>query len=153
MGKSNSTLTDRLILPLIVAVLGGVIVWWLTTVVLPGSASKQIDLNNEALTCQQIERDFPQTLDAVKAKFGLPSSWDNFRLVYENCGSIANGFIFEGTVEFSIQTSPGGCIDSYSGAYFSDKPTSTSFGGLRVYNGTVRATGVTYRVAWCEKTR
>jgi hypothetical protein len=100
--------------------------------------------------CETIKTAFPQTLEEVRAKFGLPANGRNFRLVYEECGATATGFIFEGDTEFELSVPEGGCIDSYSGAYFSEQPVSESFGGLRVYGGTVRATGMTYQVAWCE---
>jgi len=102
------------------------------------------------LKCETIKTIFPQTLEKVRAEFGLPASGRNFRLIYEECGATATGFIFEGDIEFELQVPKDGCIDSYSGAYFSEQPVSESFGGLRVYSGIVRATGMTYRMAWCE---
>jgi hypothetical protein len=104
----------------------------------------------KSLKCDTIKTAFPQTLEEVRVKFGLPTNSGNFRLIYEECGAIATGFIFEGDTEFELSVPEGGCIDSYSGAYFSEQPVSHSFGGLRVYSGIVRATGMTYRVAWCE---
>lgn len=104
----------------------------------------------KASKCETIKSTFSQSLEGVRARFSLPSGERNFRLVYEECGSIATGFIFEGNTEFELSVPEGGCIDSYSGAYFSEQPVSHSFGGLRVYGGIVRATRVTYRVAWCE---
>lgn len=106
--------------------------------------------NISGTKCQQLQNSFPQTLDDVREKFNLPQNYRNFRLVYEQCGAIANGFIFEGSTEFELQVPDGGCIDSYSGAYFSTQPEEESSGGLRAYSGIVRATGMTYRAAWCE---
>jgi hypothetical protein len=103
-----------------------------------------------SIKCDAIRSTLPQTLEEVRVKFGLPANNRNFRLIYEECGATATGFIFEGDTEFELSVPEGGCIDSYSGAYFSEQPVSHSFGGLRVYSGIVRTTGMTYRVAWCE---
>lgn len=100
--------------------------------------------------CEAIKAAFPQSLEDVRAKFKLPANERTFRLVYEECGAVATGFIFEGNTEFELPVPQGGCIDSYNGAYFSEKPVANSFNGLRVYSGIVRATGMTYRTAWCE---
>jgi len=101
--------------------------------------------------CEWLQDNFPQSLEDARINFNLPASSSNFRLVYEECGATATGFIFEGDTEFELQVPEGGCIDSYSGAFFSETPVENSFGGLRVYGGTVRATGVTYRAAWCSE--
>lgn len=119
-----------------------------TSVVLEDESTEVIETETGS-SCDQIQNTFPQSLDAVQDTFNLPSTHTNFRLVYEDCGAIATGFIFEGAAEFEVEVPAGGCIDSYSGAYFSSTPTENAFGGLRVYDGIVRATGVTYRTAWC----
>jgi len=101
--------------------------------------------------CVHIGDTFPQSPGAVREHFRLPSAWHNFKLVYEECGAIATGFVFEGNTEFELEVPQGGCIDSFAGAFFSEKPVPNAFGGLRVYGGAVRATGVTYRAAWCNE--
>lgn len=100
--------------------------------------------------CELISRDLPQTIETVRSHFSLPGGERNFRLIYEGCGATATGFVFEGNTEFELQVPAGGCIDSYSGAYFSDPPATESSGGLRAYSGLVRATGVTYRIGGCD---
>lgn len=99
--------------------------------------------------CEITQRDFPQTIEAVAAKFNVPVN-AIFDIIRENCGSIVDGFILRGSTEVEIEVPNGGCIDAPPNAVFSQSTVSDGFGGLRAYEGTVRAGALTYRI-WCSR--
>lgn len=106
-------------------------------------------------TCQRVQRNLPQTRDAIIAKFGL-ASIEILNFINdgdETCKTLVTGFVYKGT-EITVMVPNGGCVDSYQGAGFShpDKIVAgRTFDGLRATAGTVTATHITYREAWCEK--
>lgn len=55
--------------------------------------------------CQQLQDTFPQSLDDVRTQYKLPEG-GSLRLVYEQCGATATGFIYEGNTEFELQVPP-----------------------------------------------
>lgn len=116
---------------------------------LPANSSSRGNQAQSQTECANISNSFPQSLEQVREDFRLPDGETVFQMVYEKCGSIATGFIYQGNTEFALDVPNGGCIDSYHGAFFSEIPVDESSGGLRVYAGFVRTTGMTYRV-WCE---
>lgn len=101
--------------------------------------------------CQWLLTNFPQSEEAMRLRFNLPSD-SSVTLVTEFCrDEVVNGFILEGRTEIEVQVPNGGCIDSDTDSYFSDTPQPESWGGLRATSGVVRAEGMTYRAAWCER--
>lgn len=101
--------------------------------------------------CQETIGILPNSPQEIKAKFGIPAD-KGIRIFYEICQEAPNGFIVEDTPSlFTLQVPPGGCIDSYSGARFSDATVPEQlFGGRRAYSGSVTTTSLTYRIAGCE---
>ena len=101
--------------------------------------------------CQQLLNSFPQTEEEMRARFNLPPD-SSVALVTEFCrGEVVNGFILEGRTDIQVEVPDGGCIDSDTDSYFSETPQPESWGGLRATGGVVRAEGMTYRAAWCER--
>lgn len=101
--------------------------------------------------CQAIIGKLPDNPEEVRRMFGLPSD-KGIRVFYEICQEASNGFIVEESPStFTLQVPTGGCIDSYSGAEFTEatEPDRTG-GGRRVYSGSVTTTSLTYRIAGCE---
>ena len=114
-----------------------------------GTVSSSDDTKN--VRCQEIQSTFPQTRDAITSsplfQFPVGSSID---VVREECGGTATGFVYNGPPHI-LSVPEGGCIDSDYGAFFSEQPVDgKTFTGQRAYSGTVKATTMTYRVAWCE---
>jgi hypothetical protein len=102
--------------------------------------------NPQLTKCQVVARDLPQTAQGIASKFGLPVS-RIVDLLHENCGgSIIDGFVVEGQPAITLQVYPNGCIDAPQDAVFSVQPVSNNVGGLRAYDGTVRAGYFTYRM-------
>lgn len=101
--------------------------------------------------CQAIMGKLPNSPQEVRVKFGIPAD-KGIRLFYEICQEAPNGFIVEESPAlFTLQVPQGGCIDSYSGANFSDATVPERlFGGRRAYSGSVTTTSLTYRIAGCE---
>jgi hypothetical protein len=115
---------------------------------IPSSTGVSTAINQ---ACQAIIGIIPNDPEDVQAKFGIPADKD-IRLFYELCQEAPNGFIIEESpLLFTMEVPSGGCIDSYSGAKFSDAtvPELTG-GGRRAYEGTVTTTSLTYRIAGCE---
>lgn len=106
---------------------------------------------NTNASCQAIIGRLPNSPQEVQVKFGIPADKD-IRLFYEICQEVPNGFIVEESPSlFTLQVPQGGCIDSYSGAKFSDATVPEKLGGgRRAYSGFVTTTSLTYRIAGCE---
>jgi hypothetical protein len=104
-------------------------------------------------TCQWLADNFPQTTQDVIARFGFPQD-TTVKFIYELCPSIANAFGFEAKTDIQLDVPAGGCIDSWPGwtKYSGDvgTPVPDGWGGFRVYKGTVRAPGMTYRIMGCK---
>ncbi len=101
--------------------------------------------------CQALIGVIPNSPEDVRTKFGIPANKD-IRVLYELCQEAPNGFVVEESSSlFTLEVPSGGCIDSYSGAKFSDATVPEQLGGgRRAYSGTVTTTSLTYRIAGCE---
>ena len=101
--------------------------------------------------CQSLSGIIPNSPEEVRAKFGIPAD-KGITVFYELCQEAPNGFGTEETPSlFTLEVPSGGCIDSYSGAQFSEATVLEElFGGRRAYSGTVTTTSLTYRIAGCE---
>lgn len=102
--------------------------------------------------CQWLEDNFPQSPEEVISEFNL-SSDTVVSFIYELCPSIANAFGIKSSSSVELQVPTGGCIDSWAGftEYIGDvgTPVPDGWGGWRVYQGTVRAPEMTYRIMGC----
>jgi type II secretory pathway pseudopilin PulG len=109
---------------------------------------------DKALTqCEWLKNNLPQTQQDVIAHFGFPAD-TKINFIYELCPSTANAFGLEATTDIQLDVPSGGCIDSWAGftKYTGDvgTPVPDGWGGWRVYKGTVRAPGMTYRIMGCK---
>ena len=101
--------------------------------------------------CQSLLGIIPNNPEEVRTKFGIPAD-KSIRVFYELCQEAPNGFIVDESPSlFTLEVPSGGCIDSYSGAKFSEATIPEQlFGGRRAYSGTVTTTSLTYRIASCD---
>jgi hypothetical protein len=109
------------------------------------------DITVSTSTCQTITGQLPDSPQDIRARFNIPSD-KSIRVFYELCQEAPNGFIVdESPSVFTLQVPEGGCIDSYSGATFSEATSPENIGGgRRAYSGAVTTTSLTYRIAGCE---
>lgn len=105
--------------------------------------------NSLASKCEWLRNNFPQTEQAIRAKYGIPRSSNVFFHI-EECAPVVNGFYFRGTEVIELKVPEGGCLDSSRTAIFSGPTIPESYGGLRAYSGTVRDSNISYRAALCE---
>lgn len=103
--------------------------------------------------CEWLKTNFPQTAEAAKQAYNLPSD-TTFQFVYELCPSVANAFAFKAKSTIELQVPADGCIDSWSGftKYVGDvgTPVADNSGGWRVFKGAVRAPEMTVRIRGCR---
>lgn len=130
---------------------GTVASFWLPESCRPLQSSQAASSANTNPSCQAIIGRLPNSPQEVRAKFGIPAD-KGIRMFYEICQEAPNGFIVEESPSLlTLQVPQGGCIDSYSGAKFSDATVPEKLGGgRRAYSGSVTTTSLTYRIAGCE---
>ncbi len=124
----------------------------LTSLGSTSSPAESSEITSQQAQCQWLKDNFPQSQEEVISEFNLPTN-TVVSFIYELCPSIANAFGVKASNPLELQVPLGGCIDSWSGftEYIGDvgTPVPDGWGGWRVYQGTVRAPEMTYRIIGC----